>query len=485
MTIQLKQTYPKILTLFFMIFISCSNQEHAPGNTNTEIISPTSSAPPTLINPSAAEPSITQTAEFNETSTITITPSVTNSVTTEPRSTPTVATLEARVLEECPILIESGQDSPILFEGTILFGLGWMIPNATSSYLIDEGTGIWGISSSNSDVTIISEEISSGIISPEATMIFNAHSIPDTPVHEATFYNLLSGEIKVVEFETELGPFTSVKWLPDGRLQYTTNIEQTLEVGEEKTGFIIDPVSGESEPFAMQLNLPDYTFDPTEINQGVPSGFAVVDPQNELVLYTARNGNDNSHEVRLLNLLTGEVVWQTRSNSFGSRNPKWSLDGENVLFTIYEPTEGTPYGWTRLISLDRYGVEEELPPQPFPKIWKDFITSWSRSPDDNYIFFAVREDHTLHSYILDTETWIIKEICDPNVIDFVRDTRYLAEVYWAGNEYLIYRVVVEKDGEPTHSLRILDIANWTTQVLFEPDSGYGINLSGWIPFELH
>ncbi|MBK6324762.1 MAG: hypothetical protein IPF56_02290 [Chloroflexi bacterium] len=419
----------------------------------------------------AGTPSLTATPA------LTFTPVAAALPTATAPSTPGVA-----ILEECPTI--SSAVSPRWPNGSVFFSIGQMIRDNPSAYLLIEQPGIWAISSGSFDRQLVTEGLSNGILSPDGTKLVDVHFNLNNTGQEAVFYDLVSGQSQRFEFASEQGLFPSVKWLSDGRVQYTTNLGQILGVGETREGIIIDPVMQQITPFVQQLELPDYDFDPAEVvYQGFPSGFAAIDPKGELVLYTAGQESDNFHEVRLLNLQTGEVIWQTTSNTFGSREPEWSLDGEHALFVTYQPTEGTPYGWTKLVSVSRDGVEEELPPQPFPQSGKKHITSWTRAPDGRYIFYSVQEPQNLRGFILDTTTRTIGEVCDPETIDFVRDERSIVKGQWVANDYFVYRVLVDREGQPTHSLRVLDIANWTTQVVFEPEPGQGVNLLGWAPVE--
>lgn len=462
--------------LFLVCLAGCSVQQSqnntaTPGNVLIE-------STMVITQPAADQaPTNTGTPYLTATPTLTFAPTITSSPIPTTSPTPDV-----KVLEGCPTT--SAATSPLWSSGSILFSMGRMMPDNPSAYLLIEQPGIWAISSDRFDTQLVIEEISSGLRSPEGTTLFDVHSLSNNFTQEAVFYDLLSGKSQRFEFESSLGLFTSIEWLSDGRVQYTTNLEQTLGVGETREGVVIDPIMQQIEPFVHQLDLPDYAFDPTEVvYQGFPSGFAAIDPGGELVLYTARRGGNHSHEVRLLDLQTGDVVWQTTSNTFGSREPEWGADGDYALFITYQPTEGTPYGWTKLVSVNRDGLEEELPPQPFPKSGRKHITSWTRSPDGRYIFYAVQESPNLRGFIIDTVTWTIGEVCDPETTDFVRDERLSVKGQWLGGDYFVYRVVVEREGQPTHSLRVLDIANWTTQVVFEPEPGFGVNLLGWTPVE--
>jgi hypothetical protein len=78
-------------------------------------------------------------------------------------------------------------------------------------------------------------------------------------------------------------------------------------------------------------------------------------------------------------------------------------------------------------------------------------------------------------FVLDTETWELGEICQAG-------TSFI-DGFWLSSEQFVYRVSTEKDGQAIHSLRFLDIPGWTTQILFEPGPGYGVNIFGWTPIE--
>jgi hypothetical protein len=83
---------------------------------------------------------------------------------------------------------------------------------------------------------------------------------------------------------------------------------------------------------------------------------------------------------------------------------------------------------------------------------------------------------------VDTTTSEIREICDPGTT-FVTGFQGKVTGIWLDNNRFVYRILITKDSQQTHSLRVLDIPTWTTQTVFEPDPGYGVNIFGWTPIE--
>jgi hypothetical protein len=75
-------------------------------------------------------------------------------------------------------------------------------------------------------------------------------------------------------------------------------------------------------------------------------------------------------------------------------------------------------------------------------------------------------------FIIDTETSEVGEICDPG-------TTFL-EGEWMPDNYFVYRVMQQDGGQ---SLRVLDVAHWTMQVLAESDPETGFAIFGWTPVE--
>src|SRR5690606_3727974 len=241
----------------------------------------------------------------------------------------------------------------------------------------------------------------------------------------------------------------------------------------------IDLETQQVERAILELNLPEYEFFEHNAERGWPSGFVSVDPTYTRVLYTAGDeGIGPRHEIRLLDLETGEILWQISNTALAEVPPEWSKDGSSVLFKVGERATETGYSWNRIVSLTRDGVEEELPPQPFPRA-NSYVANVSRSPNGRFIFYSLHSYETgrLHGYVVDTLTWEAGDVCDPDH-DLLGSLPYdRVEVDWLPEGQLVYRVLIEnEDGTIAHSLRVLDIPSWTAQVVFEAEPGYGVEI---------
>lgn len=45
------------------------------------------------------------------------------------------------------------------------------------------------------------------------------------------------------------------------------------------------------------------------------------------------------------------------------------------------------------------------------------------------------------------------------------------------------RYCTKEEGQLAHSLYVLDVPTWKTQLVFESEPGYGLNILGWTPVE--
>lgn len=428
------------------------------------------------------------TPTFSTTSTIVpvpIEPTV-PTITSPPTILPT---LETHFIAECPTLIDPSE-SALWANGNILFNSG-KIRGDTFNDLEVEVSGIWAISANTLSPQLIYDD--KGVwISPSGYTLLGFDRNEDTQLPQLTFYDMKSGEFTYVALPADIIGFAP-EWLPDGRVRTAFMISQTLSIGEVWDVLIVDPITQSVERLTQEFILPEYDFYEYDAERGIPTGFVSVDPTYQRVLYTAKHNLD--HEVRLLDLATGEILWRSYSESLVNTFPQWSQDGQRVLFELAVAREDIPpetsgdwnitFAWNKLVSLSRDGQEEELPYQPYPSLLDQILSNFSRSPDGRFIFYSVVSyaEGTSRGYIVDIETGQAGEICDPEsqlVSGWPNDS---IRGYWLPNGQFVYRSLVEKDGQSAHSLRVLDIPTWTTQIIFEAEPGYGVNIFGWTPVE--
>jgi protease II len=356
-----------------------------------------------------------------------------------------------------------------------------MMSFAPPGYLDVEHPGVWTLSANNLSPQPVYDDFTEVLVSPDGSWLFQ---IEESNKSEAVFYNMMTSETIRLEFSPTSSLFSESRWLSDGRVRHEIVIERTEGVGEVREVFLFDPNSQQVERFEMELDLPEYTFDVSDVERGIASGYDKLDPTDQLVLYTARRSSDNQVEIRLINLQTGEVLWHQESRSIPSLTPEWNTTGDSILFRLSEIIEDTEFAWHKIIRLNRNGEEQPLPPQPFPETDEHMITGLTQSPDKRFIFYSVFDFSTqiTRGFIVDTTTSEIREICDPGTT-FVTGFQGKVTGIWLDNNRFVYRILITKDSQQTHSLRVLDIPTWTTQTVFEPDPGYGVNIFGWTPIE--
>jgi hypothetical protein len=383
------------------------------------------------------------------------------------------------------VLIES---RALLFQdgGSILFNIG-TIWKGTPWWPKVEHEGIWAISGGKPEVKLAYQSAENATVSPDGNTLvkINPNSEGTAPI--ITLYSMASGESVEVALPPPIvgkvveGRYPS--WLPDGRLRFALRLERLIGQGEIWEIFTVDPKTEFVERSTLELNLPEYFFFEHDVERGIPSGFVAVDPTYQRVLYTS--GSGLNYEVRLLNLESGEILWRGHSSSLVNTAPEWSADGESVLFKLAEPISGTTLAWSRIVKLTRDGLEEVLPPQPFPRA-ESYIANVSRSPDGRFIFYSLHSYETgrLHGYVIDTQSKTAGDVCDPDDPLLGGLPYDSVEVSWLPEGQLVYRVLKETDGQLHHSLRVLDIPSWTAYVVLESPPGYGVNYFGWTPIDL-
>ena len=325
-------------------------------------------------------------------------------------------------------------------------------------------------------------------ISLDGKILLNTIRNAETSIQEAIFYNMYSGE----EIHMPLpNKYRFQGWLPDGRVKYGNVVERKEDTGEIRETLTLDPITQQTEESVNDLVLSDFAFNDSEIEQfGLFYGYEAIDPMEQLILYSAQSENEGDYEIRLHDLQTGKTIWYHESKHLSSSVPQWSMNSDRVLFNASIPIANSHDVWWKIISLTRDGQAEELPSQPFPIITKGELNHYSRSLDGRYLFYTalvidVKNISTINrAFIVDTISGEVGEICDPDST-FIASVPASSDVegYWLPNGQFLYRTLIDIDGQPTHSLRILDIPSWTSQVVFEPESGQGVNIFGWTPFE--
>lgn len=412
-----------------------------------------------------------------------------------------VPTLEPTLPMTCPVVINDSlpiQGSP---HGTILFNTGKL--SETSLWFPQiEQDGIWAISSDMLVPQLIYEGTKYVSLAPDGNILVSFKSAPEANNLIMVFYSILTGESVEIIVPSLIGESLRdyLFWLPDGRIVNVTHVEQILGVGEIWDTVFIDLPTRTTEHTTLEFSLPGYEFSEHNVDLGIPAGIISIDPTFQRILYTS--GSNGNHLIRLLDVVTGEILWEEQSTYLINTLPQWAENGQRVLFEValirqdIPPETGPngdwyiPYTWTKLISLSRDGQLEELPTQPFLGLLDHRVNNFSRSPSGRYIFYNFY-DHdisAIRAYIVDTLTGKNQEICDPQSSWFASWPNNLpgseVEVYWSANDQLVYRVLIGENNQWFHSLRMLDIPAWTSQIVFETETGYGIKVFGWTPVEL-
>ena len=429
-------------------------------------------------------------------------------LTATPIPEPTVTTLavitalppaDTVVEPECPPLTNN-LSQHAWSNGAVLFNTGEIV-EGTLWWPQVEQDGIWAISADSLDPQLVYQPAKNVTVSPDGTTLASFKPVPEGSLPILVLYSMITDESVDITMppiigEPMIGQYPT--WLPDGRIAYVALLERNLGAGEVWDVVIVDPTTRAVERSTLELNLPEYEFYEYDTEWGIPSGFVAVDPTYQRVLYTA--GDGQNHEIRLLDIATGEILWKEQSEYLINTSPQWAQDGQQVLFEVAilrqdipSDTSGDgeiPFAWGKLISLTRDGEEEELSFKPFPGLLDHLVNNFSRSPDGRYIFynFFSNETSSIHAYIVDTAIGESAEICDPQSHWFgswplgSADSGEV-EVHWLSNDRLIYRTLVERGGQWAHSLRILNIPEWTSQVIYEGEPGHGTNVFGWTPVE--
>ncbi len=374
---------------------------------------------------------------------------------------------------KCPVLIASEQ--PHLWsEGSILFSRGELFQDNVDPYEPDT-PGIWAISTSEVDphlaYDVSVDQSSWAYVSTSGSMLLRFNRVRNGRSEDvaAILYNLTNG--KELSIPVPNDPISAPEWLPDGRLRYIAEIERIEGRGETRKIIVLDPSTGQSQAFLQGLDLPSYAIDRFEV---LPSGYSAVDPTGELILFTSNI--DRWIDVFLIRLDGGDIIWRGQSEGLpiAPTQAIWSADGENVLFVLnVAKSEG---GYRKIVSLSRSGQLESLPGQPYPELDEMGVRYLTRSPDGRYIVYGLWESARRgRGFVVDTVEGKVGEICRLG-------TTFL-DGKWLPNGQFVYRDLIQDGEKQKHSLQILDIPTWTTQILYETEPGFGINIFGWTPIE--
>lgn len=482
----------RLLTGTLIFMAACSTQLPTESEVSESVLLPTA----TPLPPTVSQLPVT-TVKPPATATITVEPIPTQSPIVA--ATPTLST-DLVIQDECPVVIDN-HDLLVWTSGSVLYNTGKVFENTLWWPEVEED-GIWAISAANLNPRLVYQPAKNIAVSPDGNMLvsFKAVSEGDSPI--MIIYSIPTGksiEITMPHLEGDpiIGQFPT--WLPDGRIVTAARLEQNLGYGETWNMVLVDPKTQAIEQTTLELNLPDYEFFQYDVQRSIPSGFVAVDPTYQVALYTA--GDDQHHEIRLANLANGEILWKGQSEYLINSSPQWTQDGQRVLFEVAVPREDVSlenkdwaisFAWSKLVSLNRNGSENVLPTQPFEGLLDHVVNNFSYSPDGRYIFYTFYNDQTttLHAYIIDTVARTLGEICDSKSRLFGSWPLGSADpgkvdIDWLPNGNLMYRTLVTSDNQWFHSLRVLNMLEWTSRVIFEANLGHGVNMFGWTPIEFH
>ena len=468
-----------VLVLGF-VFTSCSSEPLAEIST----ITPKPTAIPPAATASANKPLENCPIIQNNTSScsnqpLADIPTITPKLTLTPLAT---TASENKPLEICPI-IQNGTSNPLFVDGSLIFQVGRIFDEYHTDEIVTNSQ-TW-VMSTNLVPKIILENALAHRISSDGQLLLARHYENDES--ELVFYDLASKSL--VPYD---GYLFLQRWF-DGGPQYGNVVEKMEGIGIKQE--VIYPISDtqSTEKVIEEYNLPEYAFSDAEIDQGIFYGYESIDPLGEVILYTAK-ASDKNHgfEVRLLDLKTGHTLWQHDTYFLPtSLPPQWSSDGERVSFIISTPPTEPNGDWWKIVQLSRTGELIDLPSQPFRGTEDGGLNHFSISPNGRHLFYTnVNTDKnfntTRRAFIVDIDSGMVGEICDSEsqIIASIPVRNGKIEGLWLSDEQFIYRVLIEKEGQLTHSLRILDIPSWSLQILFEPEPGDGVYVVGWSPLEI-
>jgi hypothetical protein len=262
-------------------------------------------------------------------------------------------------------------------------------------------------------------------------------------------------------------------WKDNETVSISVNHENVFNIGTKEENVYFDVPRETFTSEAISLNLPGYSLGPSV--DGPLDGFAIMDPTESVVLYTAYvNGTPN---MSLIKRDTGEILWENKIQYPYYPQPDWTSDGDRVAFVIYDES---PYFYT----LSKDGKTSEIIGEgAHQRVIRDI--KWS--PDEKYIYYSYWDaiDEGPAS-IVNMDTKERKEICTPGYT-FLRGT-------WLPNDFFAYIV---REGEQTNQdglaeVRVLNTKDWTYQTIFRTNTKVGpttgftheLEVLGWTPLSL-
>jgi hypothetical protein len=242
--------------------------------------------------------------------------------------------------------------------------------------------------------------------------------------------------------------------------------------------YFLDPLTFAVEEKKRPLEWPEVAY--TTINNLPGSGFLAVDPTETFAVYTEWGINtDYAINFVLRNIQGGNELWRNVDVGHEYYNapgwyvePRWNEDGSQVILILPQTYNRT---YTLILSLTTSGQEIEvarLTQLPGTEsIFQIRYLEWSS--DQRFIHFGLFETSEAGpGYILDTYTYTIYEICEPNFV----------QGWWLPSEeggHLLY-LADEANGKRT--LNLLDVTTWQSQELLVADINFLIwNVIGWTP----
>ncbi len=298
-------------------------------------------------------------------------------------------------------------------------------------------------------------------------------------------YDLLSGEENRISWQEGWPAIRG--WSLDERIIFVVTHERTIGEGIVNEYFLVDPITLNSETATQEFYLPDYTFRET-----VPfGGFAVWNPEQTLILYTATNLKTFNVDYVLRNTITDVELWRYE-NVEGSLiiNPHWSLDGNRILMSIIPPRGSFNSYPDRVLlaSLTVVDLEFEVLSEITFLSNREYIWYVEWSPDTRYVLFEASPPQfqleDIHvPYILDTIDGSIRQICDPDILD--ADGWWFPtanQAWWLPEGNQILYTVQKNDG---YELKLFDVESWQTQILWHSEEliNRTMNVIEWTPVE--
>lgn len=368
-----------------------------------------------------------------------------------PSPIPTVTpSLEASC--QVPAPVQPGDSLPLLQSGSILVqpigkaGVWAIPPNASKPYLIAAPVKPrWRFDLSLSGTKLI-------------------FSQPGEPI---SIYDLLTREGRLIPWQDSW--HVVWKWSTDERIQILIRFEETLGEGVLWEVVLLDPVTLRTETMIHDARLPNYSF-----NDANPlHGFASWSPSEPLVLYTADAPNKPGGEYVLRNIATNEELWQSEAIG-GSIIPiaDWSKNGDRVLMVIIphrliNDPEKEP---SKLVSLNVDSLDYEVLSQLTFLSSTDYIRYIEWSSDTRYVLFELWEMTGLGpGYILDTDSGVVRQICEPSFING----------WWLPDVNQILYIIQTDTGR---ELKLLDVTKWQAQSLWQTDNNLDSSrIIGWTP----